>query len=193
MKSNLILAIALSLLCFSCSNTAKTGVWNSSEGIYYIPSLNLKYQIGTENQWLVASAEELPNKIEMFVADTDANVCIVLTHTDIQDKRRLKEYTESDVDSIVWTIIHQNEQVKESILSKNISQSRFLNSAAWKFDVDMIAKMDVDSVNITYSGYIFDGPDDINILIGTLSTPQPHNFPDSLMQNYFTRLQPITK
>lgn len=132
--------------------------WNSTTGMYIIPSLGISYIVPSDvENWAIADIDGSVPEIKFCGVDYSTDICIVIVEPD----SRLKNVTELDsakVRNILREIICQTPTGHILRFEPNLERSRYADSESWHFRADISIANHSDTVEISYLGYIFDCP-----------------------------------
>lgn len=182
MKSLIALPLLLFLLTFcacggeSC-NHSELAYYDQSENIYRIPAKALSYRLPSPATSIVADPESLPEQLSMCVIDTATNAGVFLFNLAEWPK------TKDDAESAVKQIAQQNNTDYDVAMDYDLAVCKYMNSPAWRFNVDLTMCGTDDTLAITYRGYMF----------GTLAlvvSAETATLTDDIFHQYISGLNP---
>ncbi len=174
MRSYVLIFISLLLtVCVdSCNGRGDLSAGYDTSDIIIVDTTGLYYEVPHIESSVIATPDQLPEQIAMCVLDTQTNVSVMLlnlvTHvTDSLGARRT-----------VDMITSQGRKVDCLILEDKIRHTHFMNQLAWNFRHVISFFNRVDTVNVTFYGYVFGN----HALVVTKDTTDCDQFFDQYVQ-----------
>lgn len=156
MRGLLRIIFAYTVIILSgCNNNSHnydtdTPYWDDIKRVYIIPSENMTYYFEDTANLIIAPANQLPEDILMCAVDTTNNDCITLIRLG-ESKKISYQYATSSIARIT----RQTQNVKYQIV-KNIIEPEIINeNISWHFDTRMKLIHDTDTINVAFTGNIF--------------------------------------
>lgn len=163
---NTWLCVFTSLLLFhsSCSRNLDStrGVWDQQTATFSIEEDKITYSLPSEiSSWAIANQESIPSNMYFFGIDKAEGICIGIFSPDINNKllKKVADYTDVDIDVIARQLTNTDNEQRihyENIVRK---KENFGDMEVWCYVVGcgLYDKSTSDTINVFYSGYIFDG------------------------------------
>ncbi|MCH5334916.1 MAG: hypothetical protein J1D86_03815 [Alistipes sp.] len=132
--------------------------WDDTTGTYIMPSLELSYTVPTDvGNWAIAEMDGSVPEIKFCGVDTSTDICIVIVEPD-SGLRSVSELDSVKVKDILREIICQSPTGHILQFCPKMERGLYAGSGSWDFRTDISIVSLRDTVDVSYTGHIFDCP-----------------------------------
>ncbi len=184
---SLLSCVVFAVFMSGCANGTKSSGKSShidrDRSMYVMDDMGLEYNLAPQNNRIIASSENLPEKFAMCVVDTVTQVSV--TVLDFGKEGVASKLEKNNVQAIVTDITQSNLGSRFEVRKNELHQASYLGKPAWHFKSEIAIGNPSEEIEVVYEGYIFDGSDGLCAIVATGQNPSPDLSP------YLDRLRPL--